>query len=198
MAKRQSEAAASLLTAWTDADTAMQIVGTSLGVFDSDALDPTIVLASETPLRNELFDVLLSLVEGHALDMRPTDGGRYAFRWREDIAPRVAPEGSTTIDLAPPSPYLDELERVRAERDAAIARAELAEALAAERERLLRVAGVPGPGEPTPAVANAAPRSPARKSPARKATRRSRPARGKAGEGRPEHRRPIRGRGARG
>ena len=113
MAKRQSEAAAGLLTAWTDADTAMQIVGTSLGVFDSDTLDPTVVLASETPLRNALFDILLSLVEGHALEMRPTDGGRYAFRWREDIAiAGVAPEGATTIDLAPPSPYLEELERV--------------------------------------------------------------------------------------
>src|SRR4051794_17874566 len=71
MAKRRSEVvAASLLPSWTDADTAMQLVGTSLGLFGADALDPTVVLSAETPLRNALFDVLLSLVEGGALEMR--------------------------------------------------------------------------------------------------------------------------------
>jgi len=81
MAKRRSEVvAASLLTAWTDADTAMQIVGASLGVFGAGPLDPTVVLAGETPLRNALFDVLLSLVEGGALEMHTTNDLRYAFR----------------------------------------------------------------------------------------------------------------------
>src|ERR1700690_1478746 len=52
--------AAALLGAWTDSDTAMQIVGTSLGIFGPDLLDPELALSSETPLRNALFDVLLS------------------------------------------------------------------------------------------------------------------------------------------
>ena len=150
MAKRQTEVvAASLLSAWTDSDTAMQVVGASLGVFGPGPLDPTVVLATETPLRNALFDVLLSLVEGGALEIRTTSGGRYAFRWRPDIAVAgLQPNGSTAIDIAVPSPYLAELERVSAERDEALGRADRAEALAAERERLLRLAGVPAPGEP--------------------------------------------------
>jgi hypothetical protein len=150
MAKRRTEVvAASLLSAWTDSDTAMQVVGGSLGVFGTGALDPTVVLANETPLRNALFDVLLSLVEGGALDMRPTDDGRYAFRWREDIARAgLSPDGSTTIDTAAPSPYVAELVRAKAERDDALGRADFAEALAAERERLLRLAGVRSPTEP--------------------------------------------------
>ncbi|MDQ1509899.1 MAG: hypothetical protein QOG50_1743 [Actinomycetota bacterium] len=150
MAKRRSEVvAASLLTAWTDADTAMQIVGASLGVFGVGLLDPTVVLATETPLRNALFDVLLSLVEGGALEIRATDDHGYAFRWRDDLAVAgLVPDGSPAIDLAVPSPYLSELKRAHTERDEALGRADFAEALAAERERLLRLAGVRSPGGP--------------------------------------------------
>jgi len=150
MAKRRSEVvAASLLTSWTDADTAMQIVGASLGLFGAGLLDPTVVLATETPLRNALFDVLLSLVEGGALQIRATSDGRYAFRWRDDVAVAgLYPDGSPPIDLAVPSPYLVELKRAQIERDEALGRADFAEALAAERERLLRLAGVRSPGAP--------------------------------------------------
>lgn len=150
MAKQRTEVvAASLLRAWTDSDTAMQIVGASLGVFGVGPLDPTVVLSDETPLRNALFDVLLSLVEGGALDMRTTDDGRYAFRWREDIAVAgLSRPGATPIDISPPPPHVDELTRARAERDEALGRADFAEALAAERERLLRLAGVGSPSEP--------------------------------------------------
>src|SRR5258706_9374085 len=142
MAKRPGEvAAASLLTTWTDADTAMQVVGGSLGLFGTGLLDPTVVLSKETALRNALFDILLSLVEGGAVEMRVAGDNRYAFRWRDDVAiAGLAPDGSTPIDLAVPSPYLAELERVQAERDEALGRAEFAEALAAERQRLLRLA----------------------------------------------------------
>jgi hypothetical protein len=158
MAKRQGESvAAGLLSTWTDSDTAMQIVGVSLGVFGPGLVDPTVALASETPLRSALFDVLLSLVEGGALDMRPSDDGRYAFRRRADLATAaLSPSGSTAIDLAVPSPYLADLERARSERDDALTRAEIAEALAAERDRLLRVTDVP-----SPAKATAAPELPA-------------------------------------
>ena len=142
MAKRRSEiVAASLLTGWTDADTAMQVVGSSLGLFGAGPLDPTVVLSAETRLRNALFDVLLSLVEGGALEMRIAGDNRYAFRWRDDVAiAGLAPDDSPAIDLAVPSPYLAELERAHAERDDALGRAEFAEGLAAERERLLRLA----------------------------------------------------------
>jgi hypothetical protein len=156
MAKRQSEAvAASLLTSWTDAETAMQIVGTSLGVFGESPLDPTVVLSRETPLRNALFDVLLSLVEGGAVEMRTTGDERYAFRWRRDIAVAgLIPNGSSVIDLAVPSPYLAELQQANAERDAARTRAESAEALAAEREeQLQRVAEVAARASEAPAPA---------------------------------------------
>ena len=153
MVKRRMEiVAASQLSTWTDSDTAMQIVGTSLGVFGGGPLDPTVVLSNETPLRNALFDVLLSLVEGGALEMRPADDSRYAFRWRVDIAVAgLARDAATTIDLIAPPPGTTELDRVRAERDEALGRADLAEALAAERERLLRLAGVEGPSEPAAA-----------------------------------------------
>ena len=117
----------------------MQIVGTSLGLFGAGLLDPTLVLATETPLRNALFDVLLSLVEGGALEIRVTDDHGYAFRWRADVAVAgLYPDGSPPIDLAVPSPYLAELKRAHTERDEALGRADFAEALAAERERCLR------------------------------------------------------------
>ena len=149
MPRRRIEGtAAALLGTWTDADTAMQIVGTSLGLFGAGLLDTDVVLSTETPLRNALFDVLLSLVEGGALEMRPADDGRYAFRVRADIATAaVSPDEQQTIDLEAPSPYLEELIRVQRERDDALGRADFAEALAAERERLLRLASVPVPAE---------------------------------------------------
>jgi len=94
-----------------------------------------------------LFDVLLSLVEGGAVEMRTTGDDRYAFRWRNDIAVAgLAPNGSLAIDIAVPSPYLAELQLATAERDEAVQRAESAEALATEREQqLLRLAEVPAP-----------------------------------------------------
>jgi len=140
MPRRQGDTtAAALLGTWTDSDTAMQIVGTSLGIFGPDLLDPELALSDETPLRNALFDVLLSLVEGGALDMRPTDDGLYAFRWRADYAVAgLTSETSNAIDIPPPSPYMAELIQMRRERDDALGRAQFAEALAAERERLLR------------------------------------------------------------
>ena len=49
--------AAALLGTWTDSDTAMQIVGTSLGLFGPGSLKPERALSHETPLRNALFDV---------------------------------------------------------------------------------------------------------------------------------------------
>jgi hypothetical protein len=145
MPKRRTEpTASSLLGSWTDADTAMQIVGTSLGIFE--ALDPDRVLAEETPLRRALFDVLLSLVEGGAVEMRTADGGRFAFRWRTDYAEAgLDPEGHDAVDVEPPPPHLEELVRLRRERDEALGRADFAEALAEERERLLRLANVPVP-----------------------------------------------------
>ena len=84
-----------LLSVWTDPDTAMEAVGTSLGIFDDRVANPRTVLSSDTPLRNALYAVLISLVEGGALEMRPCGGERYAFRWRADIESAV---------VAPPQP----------------------------------------------------------------------------------------------
>ena len=83
--RRNENTAAALLGTWTDSDTAMQIVGTNLGMFGA-GLEAEAVLSRETPLRDALFDILLSLVEGGALEMRPMDDGRHAFRWRADYA----------------------------------------------------------------------------------------------------------------
>ena len=143
--RRNENTAAALLGTWTDSDTAMQIVGSSLGMFGA-GLEPEAVLSRETPLRDALFDILLSLVEGGALDMRPMDDGRHAFRWRADYAVAgLSPATSKAIDMQVPSPYLAELARVKRERDDALGRADFAEGLAAERERLLRLAEVPSP-----------------------------------------------------
>ncbi|MGO9872674.1 MAG: hypothetical protein ACLPVY_02650 [Acidimicrobiia bacterium] len=151
--------AAALLGTWTDSDTAMQIVGTSLGIFGPDLVDPELALSYETPLRNALFDVLLSLVEGGALDMRPTDDGLYAFRWRPDYAVAgLSSETSSAIDISAPSPYAAELIQMRRELDDALGRAQFAEALATERERLLRLADVPSP-KPRVAARRAAPKA---------------------------------------
>ena len=99
MAKRRSEAtAAEFCRTWTDSDTAMQIVGHEPRRLRRRSLDPEIVLVRETPLRNALFDVLLSLAEGGALDVRPTGDGYYAFRWRADYA-----VGALSPGPAPPS-----------------------------------------------------------------------------------------------
>jgi hypothetical protein len=133
--KKADETAAGLLGKWTDSDTSMQIVGTSLGVFGVGRLDPEVVLAKETPLRNALFDVLLNLVEGGALDVRPTGDGYYAFRWRADYAVgAIKSDMVGAVDIDAPSPYLAELTEARRQRDAAVKRAEEAEALAVELE----------------------------------------------------------------
>jgi hypothetical protein len=149
--------AAALLGTWTDSDTAMQIVGTSLGLFGPGSLKPERALSRETPLRNALFDVLLSLVEGGAIDMRPTDDGLYAFRWRSDYAVAgLTSEMSASIDIDPPSPYLSELVQLRRERDDALARARSAEARALEGT----VPSPPAPETPAPvAKARVAPKS---------------------------------------
>jgi hypothetical protein len=88
-----------LLSVWTDPDTAMHAVGTSLGIFDdrvsADDLGP-----AESPLRSALLDVLLAIVDKGDLEQRACADGRYAFRWRDDAAASaVATEAvSTRLD----------------------------------------------------------------------------------------------------
>ena len=133
MPRRRGEStAADLLVTWTDSDTAMQIVGTSLGVFETGALEPADVLFEETPLRNALFDVLLSLVEGaRSTCVRPTTAATPSAGEPTTPKPACHPSSSPTIDLEAPSPYLAELARMRRERDDALGRAEFAEGVAA-------------------------------------------------------------------
>ena len=75
-----------LLAVWTDPDTAMEAVGAGLGIFPGRVPEVRRVLATDTPLRRALYAVLLDLVDGGALEKRATADGRYAFRWRSDLA----------------------------------------------------------------------------------------------------------------
>jgi hypothetical protein len=96
-----------LLDVWTDPDTAMEAVGTNLGIFDERVSSPTKVLATDERLRNTLFHVLLSLVEGGALEMRPCGDGRHAFRWREDVLHEDTVQEEREEEVPPPFPTPD-------------------------------------------------------------------------------------------
>jgi hypothetical protein len=92
-----------LLCVWTDPDTAMEVVGRSLGIFGARVSNPTSALSADSPLRNALSNVLTSLVEGGVLEQRPCGGGRYAYRWRDDIESAVvAPAVSETVSVVDP------------------------------------------------------------------------------------------------
>lgn len=79
-----------LLSEWTDPDTAVEAVGNSLGVF-AEAPSATAVLHQEPPLRAALYNVLLRLVDGGALETRACTDGRLAFRWNAELG-AVAPD----------------------------------------------------------------------------------------------------------
>jgi hypothetical protein len=88
-----------LLSVWTDPDTAMHAVGTSLGIFDNGRSDPGAVGPSGSPLRTALFDVLLALVDEGELEKRACGDGRYAFRWREDVESTAVCTDATSARL---------------------------------------------------------------------------------------------------
>lgn len=86
-----------LLSVWTDPDTAMRAVGASLGIFDDPVAGTD--LSSESPLRDALFDVLLTLVAGGHLEQRACADGRYAFRWTSDVEASSASTAATSARL---------------------------------------------------------------------------------------------------
>jgi hypothetical protein len=88
-----------LLSVWTDPDTAMHAVGSSLGIFDDPMSDSGVVLATESPLRDALLNVLLQLVDDGELEKRACLDGRYAFRWREDAAPTAVSTDAVSARL---------------------------------------------------------------------------------------------------
>jgi hypothetical protein len=88
-----------LLSVWTDPDTAMHAVGTSLGIFGEPISDAGIVGPTESPLRNALHDLLLQLVDDGELEKRACADGRYAFRWREDAASRSVSTDAVSVRL---------------------------------------------------------------------------------------------------
>jgi len=88
-----------LLSVWTDPDTAMHAVGTSLGIFDEPVSNAGVVGSTETPLRNALLDLLLQLVDDGELEKRACADGRYAFRWREDAASTAASTDAVSTRL---------------------------------------------------------------------------------------------------
>ena len=73
-----------LLSAWTDPDTAMEAVGTSLGIFGARAPDARVALAAPQ-LRDALLGVLFCLVDRGELEKRALADGRYAFRWHDEF-----------------------------------------------------------------------------------------------------------------
>jgi len=73
-----------LLSAWTDPDTAMEAVGTSLGIFGARAPDARVALAAPQ-LREALLGVLFCLVDRGELEKRALADGRYAFRWHDEF-----------------------------------------------------------------------------------------------------------------
>jgi hypothetical protein len=88
-----------LLSVWTDPDTAMHAVGTTLGIFDEPVSDAGIVGPTESPLRNALLDLLLQLVDDGELEKRACADGRYAFRWREDAASAAVSTDAVSVRL---------------------------------------------------------------------------------------------------
>jgi hypothetical protein len=93
-----------LLAEWTDPDTAMEAVGNGLGVFDH-VPSAVRLLHDDSRLRDALYEVLLVLVEGGALETRACADGRFAFRWRAeiDLTPATGTNGSAPI-ASPPAP----------------------------------------------------------------------------------------------
>jgi hypothetical protein len=91
-----------LLAVWTDPDTAMHAVGTSLGIFAEPLSDAGVVGPTELPLRNALLDLLLQLVDDGELEKRACADGRFAFRWRDDASP-----ASTAVSTDAVSARLD-------------------------------------------------------------------------------------------
>ena len=124
------------LADWTGSHDAMRFVGERLGVFGQGRIEPGFVLSKDNRLHRALFDVLLNLVEGGVADIRDTARG-YEFRTRnDDEVSWLAPVGPT-IDLVAEVSLTAELRQACLDRDAALHRAAVAEALAMERERVL-------------------------------------------------------------
>ena len=87
-----------LLSVWTDPDTAMRAVGASLGIFDAPVGTGDVVPPG-APLRTALLDVLLTLVDEGELEKRACSDGRYAFRWRDDVASSAASTDAVSARL---------------------------------------------------------------------------------------------------
>jgi hypothetical protein len=88
-----------LLSVWTDPDTAMYAVGTSLGIA-GERLSGIRATAAASPLHEALYDVLLTLVDEGELETRACADGRYAFRWRADPQPAAVSTDATSARLA--------------------------------------------------------------------------------------------------
>jgi hypothetical protein len=91
-----------LLSVWTDPDTAMHAVGTTLGI-SGDRLRQ-----HASSLDEALYDVLLGLVDDGALETRACADGRYAFRWRTDAQSAAVTTDATSARLVA---YLESMPR---------------------------------------------------------------------------------------
>ena len=82
--RRSDVVTTDLLFAWTDPDTAIEAVGTRLGIL-GERISELRTASAESPLRKALSDLLFDLVDHGVLEKRPCGNGRYAFRWRDEL-----------------------------------------------------------------------------------------------------------------
>ena len=102
-----------LLDVWTDAVTAMEAVGASRGRVREPVAEVRRALSTDSPLRGELYALLLELVDRGELEKRATTDGWYAFR-RRDAQSAPAPfeaDIDLTVEPEPRSQLLAEPER---------------------------------------------------------------------------------------
>jgi hypothetical protein len=129
-----------LLTEWTDPDTTMEAIGTTLGVFDEQVVAPHQILATDPHLRDSLQGVLACLVRAGVLGTRPCSDGRYAYRWQDGpVSPGVLaskaefatgiehdPGTDTAADTATVTPAVTAPRSPTARRDQPVSRIEQA------------------------------------------------------------------------
>jgi hypothetical protein len=92
-----------LLSEWTDPDTALEVVGNSLGRF-ADVPSAVRALRTDTHLRDALHDVLLRMVDHGVLETRPLADGRRAFRWSPEILPVTAEAADALVAAGAEAP----------------------------------------------------------------------------------------------
>jgi hypothetical protein len=85
-----------LLSEWTDPDTALEVVGNSLGRF-TDVPSAVQALRTDAALHDALHDVVLRMVDQGVLETRALADGRRAFRWSAELGPVTADAANALV-----------------------------------------------------------------------------------------------------